>query len=197
MKNLKLKLTGILILMLSVNFANAQKFKVLSGDAKVLSGASQVNVSFDYSKMSVGKFADEAEYINKKKNEYNEKESGKGDKWEQDWIADRTERFEPQFLELFNKNSKTEAGDFPNASYTMIVKTTRTEPGYNIHISRKNAEIDGEVWIVETQNPSNVVTKISFEKSKGRSFGGYDYDTGYRIQEAYALLGKSLAKYLK
>ncbi len=197
MKNLKLTVAVILLSMLGLSSAYAQKFKVLSGSADVLNGATQVNIEFDYSKMSVGKFADETDYISKKKTEYNEKESGKGDKWEQDWKNDRTERYEPDFLELFNKNSKTEAGHFPDAKYTMIIKTTRTEPGYNIHISRKNAEIDGEVLIVETQNRNNVLAKISFEKSKGRSFGGYDYDTGYRIQEAYALLGKSLAKYLK
>ncbi len=197
MRKTKLILAGFLAVMFLSSVAQAQKFKVLSGDAKVLSGAAKVNVQFDYSQMSVGKFADESEYISKKKGEYNEKESGKGDKWEADWKADRMERYEPQFLELFNNNSKTQAGDFPDAPYTLLVKTTRTEPGYNIHISRKNAEIDGEVWIVDTKNPAQVLAKISFEKSKGRSFGGYDYDTGYRIQEAYALLGKSLAKFLK
>jgi hypothetical protein len=88
------------------------------------------------------------------------------------------------------------AGDFPSEKYTMIVKTTKTEPGYNIAISRKNAEIAGEIQVVETANPSKIVLRLSFEKALGRSFGGYDYDTGFRIQEAYADLGKALGKYM-
>ena len=78
----------------------------------------------------------------------------------------------------------------------MIFKTTFTEPGYNIYVSRKNAEIDGEVWIVETANPSNVIAKISVQNCPGRTFGGNDYDTGNRIEESYAVAGKGLGKFL-
>lgn len=78
----------------------------------------------------------------------------------------------------------------------MIVKTTFIEPGYNVHVSRKNASIDGELWIVETANKNNVIAKISFKGAPGRTFGGYDYDSGVRIQESYAVLGKSAAKFL-
>lgn len=174
----------------------AQKIKVQEGSLSALQGASKMNISFDYSDMSVGKFDREADYIAKKKAEYNKKEAGKGEAWEQDWIKDRSERYAPQFQELFNKNGKIEVGNFPSEKYTMIVKTTRTEPGYNIAISRKNAEIAGEIHVVETANPGNIVLKLSFEKALGRSFGGYDYDTGFRIQEAYADLGKALGKYM-
>lgn len=177
--------------------AMAQKLKVVEGKKEALKQAGKINLEFDYSSMSVGKFKTEAEYVKKKKDEYNKKESGKGDKWETDWIADRTERYEPQFMELFNKHAKgNTVGDFESAKYTMIVKTTRTEPGYNVHVSRKNAEIDGEIWVVETANKQHVVLKINFTKAPGRSFGGYDYDTGFRIQETYAVLGKVLGKYL-
>ena len=61
---------------------------------------------------------------------------------------------------------------------------------------RKNAELNGEVWIVETANKSNVIAKISVDKALGRTFGGYDFDTGGRIMEAYADAGKALGKYL-
>lgn len=62
---------------------------------------------------------------------------------------------------------------------------------------RKNAVIDGEVWIVETANPSNIVAKITVDKALGRTFGGYDFDTGGRIMEAYADAGKALGKFVK
>ncbi|WP_118973573.1 hypothetical protein [Taibaiella koreensis] len=177
--------------------AFAQKIKVKEGSLDALKGVSKLNLTFDYSDMSVGKFKTEAEYIDKKKGDYNKKEAGKGDQWEKDWIADRTGRYAPQFTELFNKNSDNiKVGDYASEKYTMVVKTTKTEPGFNIAITRKNAEIEGEILITETGNPSHVVLRLSFEKALGRSFGGYDYDTGFRIQEAYADLGKALGRYM-
>lgn len=195
---MKTKLMTLLALFtLALQPAFAQKFKVKEGSLAALKQVSKLNLDFDYSEMSVGKFKKEADYIEKKKGEYNKKEAGKGDKWEQDWIADREERYKPQFTELFNKSSdKLKVGDFASEQYTLIVKTTKTEPGYNIAISRKNAELEGEIIVVETANPATVVLRMTFEKALGRSFGGYDYDTGFRIQEAYADLGKALGKYM-
>lgn len=193
----KLMTVLALIAVFALQPAFAQKIKVKEGSLDVLKGVSKLNLDFDYSNMSVGKFKTEAEYVEKKKGEYNKKEDGKGDKWEKDWIADRKDRYEPQFAELFNKASDgVKVGDYASEKYTLIVKTTKTEPGFNIAITRKNAEIEGEILIVETANPGNVVLRMSFEKALGRSFGGYDYDTGFRIQEAYADLGKALGKYM-
>ena len=79
----------------------------------------------------------------------------------------------------------------------VIFKTVFTEPGFNVHVMRKNAMINAEILIVETTNPANIVATLSLDKSPGRTFGGYDYDTGERIQEAYAAAGKALAKYFK
>lgn len=175
----------------------AQKIKVLSGSIDKLKGVENINLEYDYSKMGVGKFATEKEYLEKKKADYNAKEAGKGDEWEKSWVADRKNRFEPQFEELFGKFSGITAGDIPEAKYTLIFKTTFTEPGFNIYVTRKNAEIDGEAIIVETANREKVVARLSVLNNPGRTFGGNDYDTGTRIQEAYAMAGKGLGKYLK
>ena len=183
-------------LLLSAN-AMAQKVRVLDGNLDALKGVSKINVQFDYSKMGVGKFATEEEYIEKKKDDYNKKESGKGNDWEKAWKADRKNRFEPQFKELFAKHSDMNIGNFPSEKYTLIFKTTYTEPGFNIYVTRKYAEIDGEAWIVETTNPDNVIAKISVQNCPGRTYGGNDYDTGTRIQESYAVAGKGLGKFLK
>lgn len=186
-----------LVAIFALQPAFAQKFKIKEGSLDAIKGVNKMNLLFDYSQMSVGKFKTEAEYVEKKKGEYNKKEDGKGDKWEKDWKADRTERYAPQFTELFNKSSDNiKVGEYPNEKYTLVVKTTKTEPGYNIAISRKNAEISGEILVVETANPGTVVLRMTFEKALGRSFGGYDYDTGFRIQEAYADLGKALGRYM-
>src|SRR5690606_37386149 len=169
----------------------------VDGDLASLSGVTKMNVTFDYSDMRVGKFKTEKEYVDKKVTDYNKKEAGKGDSWHESWVADRANRFEPDFIKLFNDNCPASIGHFPEEKYTLIFKTTFTEPGYNIHISKKNASINGEVWIVETANQENVVAKVEIKNCPGRSFGGYDYDTGERISESYAKAGKSLGKYLK
>lgn len=185
------------MLMLTTQLCFAQKFKVKEGDKSVLKGSTEINLTFDYSHFSVGKFDNEEDYIAKKKADYNKKESGKGDSWEKSWKADREERFEPQFTELFNKHGEgMKVGNFSTAKYTITIVTSSIEPGYNIGISRKNADVDGEVVVTETGHPDKVVLRISFTGAVGRTFGGGDYDTGLRVQESYALLGKSLAKYL-
>lgn len=195
--NKKTIITLTLALVCSTSISFAQKFKIIEGKKDALKGSTQINTVFDYSNLSVGKYDNEADYIEKKKTDYNNKESGRGNRWEKSWNSDREKRYEPQFIELFNKNGEgMKAGKFSDAPYTMTIHTTAIEPGYNIGISRANAETDGEIIITETGNPEKIILKISFKGAKGRTFGGGDFDTGLRISECYALLGKSLAKYL-
>lgn len=184
------------ILFTTVMFAQAQRIKKLEGDPKALAGETKLNVSFTYNNMSVGKFDKEADYIASKKADYNKKEAGKGDTWEQAWVGDRKGRYEPNFTELFEKNTPFALGNYPDAKYTLIINTSRTEPGYNIYITRKNAEIDMEVQIVETAT-KQTIAKYSIKNAPGRTFGGNDYDTGARIEEAYAAAGKHFGKELK
>ena len=199
-KSLTMKITKLVLVFAVLGLtteALAQKVRLTDGKIDALKGVTKMNVQFDYSSMGVGKFADEADYIDKKKSEYNRTEPGRGETWEKSWKADRKNRFQPQFIELFTKHSDINLGDYPNEKYTLIFKTTYTEPGYNVVVSSKNAEVDGEAWVVETANPNSVVAKISVQNCPGRTFGGNDYDTGERIQESYAVAGKGLGKFLR
>jgi hypothetical protein len=173
----------------------AQKIKLTEGDLAPLKGQTSVKTEFQY-EMSVGKFDKEQDYIEQKKKELNEKEPGRGDSWETNWKSDRQERFEPQFRELFSKYSEmSTVGD--NAKYTLIFKTVHTEPGFNVHVMSKPAYIDAEVWIVEAQNPSKVIAKMTIAKALGRDVFGFDYETGLRLQEAYAKAGKELGAFVR
>lgn len=194
---LKSAILFLLFAFTALPLCRAEKVKLNNGNLSALKGTTRFNLQFDYSHMRVGNFATADEYLNKKRTDYNAKEPGKGDDFVRAWEADRRNRFEPQFIELFEKYSDVEAGEYPDAKYTIIFKTTFTEPGYNIYISRKNAEIDGQAWIVETANPTNVIAKIDVLNCAGRSFGGGDYDSGTRVQESYAMAGKALGKFLK
>jgi hypothetical protein len=174
---------------------NAQKIRLVSGDISALKDETLLNFKFTYNNMSVGRYKDEADYIAKKTEDYNKKEEGRGDEWAKKWVGDREEFFEPKFIDLFEKFALTNRDK--KAKYTLIFNTYMSEPGYNIMISRKNAEISGEASFVETANPTKVLAVVTVERAPGRTFGGYDYDTGTRLAEAYADAGKALAKFIK
>lgn len=182
---------------LAVTTVQAQKIKLIDGSLSALKDVKEMKVEYEYSDMSVGKYEHEADYIKKKTADYNEKEAGKGDKWAKAWIADRKERFEPQFELLFNKYAPFKISQDAQSAYTMIVKTTATEPGFNVGIVRQNAYIDAEVSIVESANPEHIIVQYSIKRSPGRDVGGFDFDTGLRIEQAYAKAGKSLGKKMR
>jgi len=173
----------------------AQKVKVTSGNPDILKPENTVNIEFVYDNISVGKYKSEKEYIDAKTEEYNKKEPGKGDAWAKSWASDKKNRYEPKFIELFTANSGMMIKN--DAKYTIIIKLLSIEPGYNVGISRKNAEIDVEILIVETANRENKACVITVNNVPGGTAFGYDFDTGLRISEAYANAGKKLAKYLK
>jgi len=188
---------ALLILLVGLtSAAYAQKIKLVEGDLSVLKDQKGLKTIFSYDDMSVGKFPKEADYISKKKSDYNAKEAGTGDKWEKAWYDDRKERFEPQFRELFSKYAEmsTVAEDAP---YTLIFKTTKTEPGWNIGVTRSPAYIDGEAWIVKSDTPDKAIARITITKSPGRDAFGYDFETGARLQESYAKAGKELGAFIK
>jgi len=190
---------ALLILFLGISLSSAtyaQKIKLVEGDLSALKGQKGVKTIFSYDDMSVGKFPKEADYVAKKKADYNAKEAGTGDKWEKAWVDDRKERFEPKFRELFSEYAEmsTVAEDAP---YILIFKTTKTEPGWNIGVTRAPAYIDGEAWIVKSDSPDKPVAKIVITKSPGRDAFGYDFETGARLQESYAKAGKELGAFIK
>lgn len=173
----------------------AQKIKVTHGSLDALKNEKEINIEYTYENMGVGKFDNEADYVKKRTAELNAKESGRGNTWAKAWVADRKDRFEPKFDELFTKTGDMTLSK--NAKYTIIFNTSFVEPGFNVGVMKKNAYIDGEVLIVETADRSKVVAKLTVEKAPGRSFWGNDYDTGERISEAYAMSGKALARKIK
>ena len=190
------KITGLLVLLFVLGLqAGAQKVKTTSGTDDILKPESSINIEFNYDNLSIGKYKSDQDYITAKTEEYNKKEPGKGDSWAVSWKNDRQSRYEPKFIELFKINSGMNV--MTEANYTMIVKTLSIEPGWNIGISRKNAEIDLEVWIVETKNKSNKLATFTISNVPGGTAFGYDFDSGLRISEAYANAGKKLGKSLK
>ena len=195
MKNVKTLLTIVALIAITSSIFG-QKIKIKEGNLDFLSGVKALKLEYTYDNMKVGKYS-EADYVAKKKNDYNKKEAGKGDTWVENWTNDREKRFEPKFEQLFSKYlTKADVDASPNedAKYTLIIHTYFTEPGYYIGISSAPAMINSEAIFVETDNHDNVLCKIDMKKAPGNSGAGFD--TGERIKEAYAKTGKSLAKFL-
>jgi hypothetical protein len=98
---------------------------------------------------------------------------------------------------LFSKHVDLNAGNYPEAEYTLIFNTSFTEPGFNVGVWRSNAYISGTAKIVETKNRDKVVAEFTVNKMPGRDVSGYDFDTGERIEEAYSKAGKELGQLMK
>ena len=176
-------------------FLNAQKVTLKSGSLDFLNALSEIRVEFTYDNMMVGKMKEE-DYIAKKSKEYNDKEPGKGDTWKEAWVSDRTSRFQPRFEEAFNNFFMFASTNFkinPDAGgdYKMVVHTSFTEPGFNIYMTSKSASINAEVMFYDKAGTE--LAKVIITNSPGSGIFELDYDTGTRIQDAYANAGRSLA----
>ena len=181
--------------LLSMSFY-AQSITLTSGSLDPLRGEKVIKFEFTYDEMVVGKLT-EREYVDKKVADYNDKEAGKGDEWRKNWVEDRANRFEPKFLELFNKYME-EVGvvsGSEGANYVVVFNTEFTEPGFNVGVMRKNASIDmsGKILHIES---GDQIASIKIKNSSANSFSGFDFDSGFRIQESYAKAGREFAKFL-
>lgn len=192
-----MKKLSILIVCLAIATISgmAQKIKITSGDLASLKDAKSYLVTFDYSAMGVGKFEKEEDYVAKKCAEVEEKGDQTCEEWKAKWEGDRTERFQPKFLELFNEylNRKevTASQEDEGQAYEVIVHTLFTEPGYNVGVMRQPASLNFEITIFEKANKDNKVV-ITMTGVPGQGAMGYDFDAGFRIQESYAKCGKEL-----
>ncbi len=184
----------MLVCIASVSALKAQ-IRLESGDVAGLKGVTKVNIIYDYSKMSVGAFNTEQEYINKKTEDYKD-DPAKAEKFKQGWIGARKSRYEPKFEELFNKIGE-KAGMFgtnngTDGSVTLKVETTFTEPGFNIGIVRKSASVNFKCTFM-TRDGKEIVSYTIRNVAGGQAMG-YDFDAGSRIAESYAKAAKMLMK---
>lgn len=196
---MKKQLTLIAIL-LCTTFMFSQKVNVTKGDFKNLKGISAYNLEFDYSNLSIPKYNSEEEFLEDKMAKRDEKDPEAGDKFKESWFADRPNRYEPKFIESFNKrfdDGEVKVGSDIGAEYTMKIHTTMMYAGYNVGVVRQNSKIEATVSVYKTDNPSEVLWSADYTKVEGSGAMGYDFDSGYRISEAYAKLAKEIAANIK
>lgn len=161
-------------------------------------GQPVVNVTYDFSDYGVGDYPSEEDYVNKKVKEGNDKKDGKGDKWKESWYGSRERVYQPKFESLFNKvlskkGISIEQGE-EGVAYTLTVKTTFMEPGFNIGITSRPAAVSFEY--IFTNSDGEVVARLSQRMVPGSQAMGMDFDTSTRISESYAKAGKMLAGHI-
>ncbi len=178
----------IILFLLAGILADAQNIVLTSGSLAPLKSETVLKLEFTYNEILVGKMT-EAEYVEKKVGDYNSKEAGRGDTWQSNWIADRIGRFEPKFLELFDKYmaEKKIVSGTEGANYVVVINTDFTEPGFNVGVVRRNASIDLSCKILNIESGEHIAAN---------NFWGTDFDSGYRLQETYAKAGREFAKFL-
>lgn len=173
----------------------AQSVVMTSGTIDFIKDQKVLQFTFTYNEMLVGKLT-ESEYVMKKVTDYNEKEAGKGDEWKAAWFGDRKERFEPKFLELFDKymGEKGIVSGTDGANYVIEINTDFTEPGWNVGVMRQNASVDLSCK-VKNSSTGEQVASIKIRNASANNFWGADFTSGYRVQETYAKAGRELAKF--
>lgn len=190
------KLLAILAFACICVCVSAQSIVLTSGSLDALKSEKVFKFEFTYHEMLVGKMT-ETDYINKKVNDYNEKEAGRGDTWKENWFADRDGRFVPKFIELFDKymEEKGIKAGSEGANYVIVVNTDFTEPGFNVGVVRKNASVDLSCKILNIESGEQVAS-VRIRNASANNFWGTDFDSGYRIQETYGKAGREFAKFL-
>ncbi len=199
MKLKTIVLSMVTFLILGTGSVFAQKTKILKGKLDALSGVKTLDIEYDYDGMTVGKYNDEAKYIKDGIAKRDDKEPGSGEKWAKAWVSDRQDRFQPKFETLLNETLEkagvsASVGD-DDATIKLIVQTVFTEPGWNIGITKRAAEITLNYIFIDKKTDKQLL-KMEMSRIPGSTAFGMDFDTGMRLAEAYAKGGKELGKYL-
>lgn len=194
-----MKTNFLMLALVATALGYAQKAKVISGDFKNLKGISEYNLVFDYEGLTVDKFDTEEAFLEEKMQKREVK--GTAENFRESWFADRERRYEPKFIESFNKRFdknevKVQKG-LDGAAYTLKVKTRWIYPGYNVGVWRSSSKVNATLYVYANANPSAILLEVAYDNADGKNFGGTDFDSGYRISESYAMLAKVFAADLK
>ena len=193
------KTVFLLVFALIASTSFAQKAKVTKGDWSVLKGITEYNVVFDYSDLQIPKYDSEEEFLEDKIAIREEKEPGTGKKFKESWFSDREKYYEPRFIETFNdryKNGAVKVGKDLDTEYTMKLHTTMIYPGYNVGIVRHNSKLEVTLSVYKTGEPDNVIFSVDYTKIEGQGNGGFDFNSGQRIADAYIIFARALTKHM-
>jgi len=186
MKILKLMLIFILLVS-ATSKAISQVITLTEGSFKILLSEKNVNLKFTFDSLQVGKYKNEADYVNKKVSEMNKKYPGKGDDWAANWTKQRKTLFEPAFIKTFVSSSGKDT--LSTAAYTLIFNTNFIEQGFSTSgiLVHKDPEIRGELLLIKSDGSSGIIARAKLTKAIGKA--GPHFETGDHVDAAYAEAG--------
>lgn len=194
---MKVKLL-LFVCFLTGSILQAQKFSEDIVQLKNLAGVTEYQVIFDYKNLKVDHFETEEDFLKDKMDK--RKEDGRDESFRINWFADRENKYEPRFLEAFQKQIKKKAvagKENEKATHQILIKTDKIIPGYNIGVAKKPAYIDVTVTIYPKDTPTQLIYKAKISNLLGYSNFFGDYNSGDRIALAYERLGNALGKKIK
>ncbi|GGG35310.1 hypothetical protein [Bizionia arctica] len=185
-------------LLFSTSIMFSQKEKVTKGDWSNLKGITEYDLVFDYSDLEIPKYDSEEDFLDDKMAKRNDKEPGSGEAFKKSWFSDREEFYEPRFIETFNDKYKDGLvrvdRDLGSAEYTMKIHTTFMYPGYNVGVVRHNSKIEVTLTVYKNDSPEDILISVDYTKVEGAGGGGYDFNSGQRIADAYIIFARALVK---
>lgn len=180
----------LLLVVLTIGLAVAVQAQKVTGDISCLKGQSQINIKFDYEGVT---------YDGDSESKYFKKEDlAKKADWRTAWTSTyRTDKWEPRLTEDLNKEiakKDMECGDFPDATYTIIVKLVDIDPGSFAGPMSVPARITANAIIVNTESNETMAT-IELKKI---THSGYFMNPRpeLRVGEAFSCVGEAIGKKL-
>lgn len=194
---MKIKLLRLLVLIVAIIpgiIVCCQKVVPYTGDIYILKNEKTLNVQFSYDKMKVGKLDSEQKYTDKRVNEYDTKEQGKGTEWLAEWNENK-KFWEKSFIERFN-NDLSKKGvkmglNQNDAKYILLINPLFLEIGWNALLISQCAEIDLEILVFQADDIENQKARILIENG----FGVNETEKE-RIAGAYKSAARNLVKFL-
>ena len=165
----------------------SERMKVLEGDFKNLKEIKNYDVVFDYTGVMIPNFDSEEDFLVDKMSKREEKEAGAGEVFKNSWFNDRENKYQPEFIDSFNKDARKKGitvSENSGAKYIINIQTLIIYPGYNVGVSSSRSAIKVELSIYDNHNPDVLLIKVLY----GKSSGDTAYNAGDRIADCYDTL---------
>jgi hypothetical protein len=110
-----------------------------------------------------------------KQMEKNEKDGlGKGQEWQEVWLGNRKNHYEPEFIKgMQNKLKKVvvDIGFYPESKYTIVVHVYYIETGWFAGYSSIDASVNMNIHIIETANTNISLANLNTRATGTTTFG--------------------------
>jgi hypothetical protein len=178
----------LLLLSLFVTAASAQKLK---GNIDFLKGQRNVNITFDFSGVTIDGDPEKA-YVRERMAD--EKTPEAADAWKAEWEGSARESFQAMYIKYCNDElDNLRIGVFPDAQYTLIVKVNDIDPGNFAGPFSNPAKISSTANIVRTGEDAVFATITSKKDFNPYAIPPIEF---HRIAAAFGEAGKRVGNLL-